>query len=445
MRRETFILTAMPVLFGLGFILGKRSDTSAVPTTASGHNASGDDTLGHPASKPSRESTATRIIYQADAPVAGEAEYKGPIGVQLSNALQEANLMKRLSGLANALSELDEDNLGEVLEAFEKLPLSFETAQEYRLLMYAWGQFDAPAAIEFMRSRAGGGPAVWFGGASAMSGWAANDPQAAIQWVNEQSDERMKGAFNMGIVSGWVAKDVNSAAEYVTSMERSRETGRMLGMVSVEMLKQGRSTATNWAEGLEDEGIREDAFESLSRVMARDDIEGTATWLQDHVNQKYSDDAFDELAEEWSRKDPQAAADFFMQLPEGSSQREGVHESVETWARKDAEAVGEWINTQDDGRGKDVAVASYADELVRDNPESAIQWASTIQDEELKTKSLVEVGQRWMRQDAEAAKAWLPESGLPEEAAQKVANPPNRYDFRGGGRGGPGGGPGGGR
>ena len=51
--------------------------------------------------------------------------YKGPIGVQLSDALDEANLMKRLSGLANALSELTEDNIEEVLEAFEKLPLSF--------------------------------------------------------------------------------------------------------------------------------------------------------------------------------------------------------------------------------------------------------------------------------------------------------------------------------
>ena len=98
----------------------------------------------------------------------------------------------------------------------------------------------------------------------------------------------------------------------------------MLGVVSVELLKQGRTTATNWAEGLEDEGIREDAFKSLSRVMARDDVEGTADWLQDHVNQKYSDESFDELAEEWSRKDPQAALEFFMQLPEGSSQREGV-------------------------------------------------------------------------------------------------------------------------
>ncbi len=439
MRRETFVLIAMPALFGLGFTLGKLSDTSPIPDSNTDQQTSADAKPKLLEANANRTSTATRIIYQ-EGPTSDEVVYKGPIGVQLSDALDEANLMKRLSGLANALSELTEDNIEEVLEAFEKLPLSFETAQEYRLLMYAWGQFDAPAAIEFMRSKAGGGPAVWFGGASAMSGWAANDPQAAIDWVNEQDDQRMKGAFNMGIVSGWVAKDVQSAAKYVANLDRSRETGRMLGMVSVELLKQGRTTATNWAEGLEDEGIREDAFKSLSRVMARDDVEGTADWLQDHVNQKYSDESFDELAEEWSRKDPQAALEFFMQLPEGSSQREGVVESVETWTRKDADSAAEWINTQEGGPGKDLAVYSYAKEVVRDNPESAVEWASTIEGDELRTKSLVEVGQRWMRDDADAAKAWLPDSGLPAEAVEKISNPPNRYDFRGGDRGGPPGG-----
>ena len=68
------------------------------------------------------------------------------------------------------------------------------------------------------------------------------------------------------------------------------------------------------------------------------------------------------------------------------------------------------------------------------------EWASTIEGDELRTKSLVEVGQRWMRDDADAAKAWLPDSGLPAEAVEKISNPPNRYDFRGGDRGGPPGG-----
>ena len=33
MRRETFILIAMPALFGLGFTLGKLSDTSPIPVS----------------------------------------------------------------------------------------------------------------------------------------------------------------------------------------------------------------------------------------------------------------------------------------------------------------------------------------------------------------------------------------------------------------------------
>ena len=160
--------------------------------------------------------------------------------------------------------------------------------------------------------------------------------------------------------------------------------------------------------------------------------------------------------------DPEASLKFFMSLPEGSSQREGVIESVQTWTRKDAEAAGDWINEnlQESTSAKDLAKYSYAREIVRDSPEDAVEWAGSIGDAELKQKSLVEVGQRWFRQDSEAAQAWLPDSGLPEEAVNKVQNPP-QHDFRGwqgrspsggqghnpgGGQGGsPRGGPGGGR
>lgn len=440
MRRETFILIAMPALFALGFILGKKSnkDPSGVPDGNDRVVFQQDGKL-----KKSRGSTfqskptSSRVVYNPG--TERTDRFQGDIEQALMQAIDEPNLMKRLSVLAGLLGELNEDNLDEVLAAFEKIPVSFETMQEYRLLMYAWGQFDAPSAIQFMRKKASGGPAIWFSASAAMSGWSAQDPQAAIDWANEQDDRRMMGSYNMGIVSGWVTKDVKAAAEYVTSLDRSRETGRMLSTVSTEMLKQGRQVATAWAEGLGDEGFKEDAFRSLTRSMAREDVDGVADWLQKHVNQKYSDDSFDELAEQWSRQDPEASLNYFLSLPEGSSQKEGVIESVQTWFHKDVEAAGEWINKQDPGSSTDLAVFSYAREVARENPESAVEWAASIQDSDLKQKGLVEVGQRWFREDAEAAKAWLPNSGLPEEAVKAVQNPP-RHDWRGGGRGSGGGG-----
>ena len=440
MRRETFILIAMPAFFALGFILGKKSnkDSSVVPD--------GNDTVASQQDgKPKKSSgsifrskpTVSRVVYNSG--TERSDRFQGDIGQALMQAIDEPNLMKRLSVLAGLLGELNEDNLDEVLAAFEKIPVSFETMQEYRLLMYAWGQFDAPSAIQFMRKKAGSGPAIWFSASAAMSGWSAQDPQAAIDWANEQDDRRMMGSYNMGIVSGWVTKDVKAAAEYVTSLDRGRETGRMLSTVSTEMLKQGSQVAKAWAEGLGDEGFKEDAFRSLTRSMARQNVDDVADWLQKHVNQKYSDDSFDELAEQWSRQDPEASLNYFLSLPEGSSQKEGVIESVQTWVRDDVEAAGEWINKQDPGSSTDLAVFSYAREVARENPESAVEWAASIQDSDLKQKGLVEVGQRWFREDAEAAKAWLPNSGLPEEAIKAVENPP-RHDWRGGGRG-----PGGGR
>ena len=96
MRRETFILIAMPALFGLGFTLGKLSDTSPIPVSNPDQQSSEDAKPKLLEANANRTSTATRIIYQ-EGPISDEIVYKGPIGVQLSDALDEANLMKRLS------------------------------------------------------------------------------------------------------------------------------------------------------------------------------------------------------------------------------------------------------------------------------------------------------------------------------------------------------------
>ena len=62
-------------------------------------------------------------------------------------------------------TELTEDNIEEVLEAFEKLPLGFETAQEYRL--HVRGRFDA--LLQSNSCSKAGAAGCRFGGASAVS------------------------------------------------------------------------------------------------------------------------------------------------------------------------------------------------------------------------------------------------------------------------------------
>ena len=68
----------------------------------------------------------------------------------------ENNPITRFAALTQAMKDLNPDNLPQALELFESIPFGFENAQEYRLLLYAWSQFDPLGAIDYCKSRASG-------------------------------------------------------------------------------------------------------------------------------------------------------------------------------------------------------------------------------------------------------------------------------------------------
>ena len=55
------------------------------------------------------------------------------------------------------------------------MPFGFEHMQEYRMLLYAWGQFDPTGAIEYCNERASG-MGAGFATTGVLEGWASRDP-----------------------------------------------------------------------------------------------------------------------------------------------------------------------------------------------------------------------------------------------------------------------------
>ena len=81
---------------------------------------------------------------------------RGGIREILDQFLNETNPVYKYATLAEAMQQLNPDNLEETLEVFESIPFGFESMQEYRMLFYAWSQFDPYGAIDYCKSRASG-------------------------------------------------------------------------------------------------------------------------------------------------------------------------------------------------------------------------------------------------------------------------------------------------
>ena len=379
------------------------------------------------------EKRGRQALFQPDLPPGSSTdaeEVNSPSRVRsirdlLLQARAESSPIARLSAFAEALSDLNEDNLDEVLEAYESMPFGFEHMQEYRMLLYAWGQFDPAGAIEYCNKRASG-MGAGFATTGVLEGWASRDPESARAWVESPENAGMAKLYNMGLVRGWASQDLQAASRYVEGLEKGDETGRLVAVLSNEYSKQGFGPATQWAEGLTDEKMKEAAFANLSRQVSRDNPETVAEWLQDHVDQPYAVKSFENLGKRWSETEPESAMGYFEELPEGKARNEGVEGIMENWAKKDPRAAGEWLNEKEVGPGLDPVLSTYARVVSNKDGAGAMEWAVAITEPKLQEKTVRQVGQNWYRQDKEAVDAWLPQSELSPETQKAIQSPPKQ-------------------
>ena len=341
-------------------------------------------------------------------------------------AQSETNPIKRSAAYARAFENLNQDNIGQALKAFESLPMGFENMQEYKMLLYAWSQFDPLAAIDYCKGRASG-IGAGFATAGVLEGWANRDPESARAWVEDPANAGMAKLYNFGLIKGWANRDLHGATDYVMGLEGGEEVGKLVGIITESFIRAGGfSQASTWADALPNAKLKEGALMNLSRSFSRDRPEDVAGWLESHANEKYSAKAFENLGKRWSETDPESSIDYFSNLPDGKSQEVGIKSSISNWAKQDPLSAGDWLNERESGPKLDSALAAYASTVSTKDGGAAMEWAISISDEKLQQSTIKKVGQEWYRQDKDSVEAWLPSSGLSETAQKNIRNPPKK-------------------
>ncbi len=354
-----------------------------------------------------------------------EERRRGGIREILDQFVNQTNPVYKYGTLAEAMKQLNSDNLEETLEVFESIPFGFENMQEYRMLLYAWSQFDPYGAIDYCKSRASG-MGAGFAVSGVLEGWAARNPEEAKSWVEDPLNRGMAKLYNFGLIKGWASTDLEGASEYVMRMEGGDEVQKLASILAEFYQKRGFGEVSRWAEEIENPKLKEAAFSKLSRTLARDQPGELSRWLEEHADKKYAGKAFENLGARWGETDPEAAIDYFTALPEGSNQVQGFKSVIGKWAKQDPLSAGNWLNKQPASPRLDSALANYASTVSRDDGASAMEWAVSITEEKLQQKTIRSVGQEWYRKDRNAVEAWLPQSGLSEDLQKSIRNPPKK-------------------
>lgn len=431
LRRDTYLVPSVWIFsLAAAGLIGYSMAPSPVELPAGETSTPDTNVAAQPESRPRSVRERPRSSGPQVAPDAQSgglvAMAEGPgraTGADVREALTLTDPIERMAALADLLSRLDADAIEDGLGALTGRSPMGERRSERELLLYAWGQLDGNAAMDYVlsaervdqgwgrgrgRSRRGGGR-DWGqirDSFSVLSGWVSADADAAVAWVQD-NDDGVESPFYIGVVNGLAMTDLHRATGLVTEMPDGRARGRAIDILVDGYMQQGMYAASDWAQSLPSGELKNDVVGHTARRLASLDPLRYADWTLSPVLGEAQADAVTSYARQWSRSDPVTAAEWVTDLADDELRIAGMSEVVASWGRRDPAAAAEWLNQFELGPEMDGLIQVYVDAVDRRDPETAITWALAISDEQRRTELVQNISEQWMRRDPESAEAFL--------------------------------------
>lgn len=172
-------------------------------------------------------------------------------------------------------------------------------------VMRAWMKTDLPAAAEYARAHLDGTLTSERHVALAANQFAANDPKAAIAYVQSLPEGSAKQFALTTTATKWAYLDPAAAAAWVSSLP-AEDQGATAGSVVAMWAIQDPQAAGNWINTLQG-AARDSAISAYSANLAPRDPGTALAWAQSIENPKIQTATVGELVRQWLERDPTKA------------------------------------------------------------------------------------------------------------------------------------------
>ena len=344
------------------------------------------------------------------------------ISAVAKEAFRDGNPLVRRRAFDQLLNNLTAENAKDMLVHLKE---NRAGGEQWRDFHYLWGKLDGKAAVDHSLKSEERDLSY------TMAGWASGYPDAAINYINNLSEEE-RGSFRQlqeAMVSGMADNDTARATDYVLQLANQGDdrANHLFGLVTREVVSNvGIDEAAQWSQSLPDGDLKGAALDTVAHRFTNQDPEAAAQWVEQFAGQSFADRAIEEVGDEWAERDPASAVNWLETLSEGRGQNMGLHSAFGEWAQRDPVAAGERITAMPRSPQRDAAISGFSRRVSYSDPGAAIEWANSIAEESSRVRALTHAGQQLFRRDRTAAEAWVGSSGLPPQAQQAVLNPPRR-------------------
>ena len=346
----------------------------------------------------------------------------GDLSTLIQQALRDRNPITRRLAFSRLLESLTPANAGVVREQLVALGAD---PDQWRDFHYSWGAIDGKAAF----ANAAKSPEADL--AATMTGWAAANPGEALALLDNLPAE-MRGQRDemvASVVAGLSHHDTAMATDYVVGLGQAGnpKAGELMETVANATIRQmGPERASLWAGSLAAGPLKGNAMARVAEFFVRRDPGSAARWTGGFADQDYASRAIEQVGARWAQSNPVAAVGWLESLPASPGQKQGLSGAFSDWEDRDPVAAGDYLYAMAKSPQRDAAISGFATGYAWQDPQTAIAWAKDIGDPALRESSLTRAGQAFYRRDPDGATAWLAESGLSEEARQRVTSPERR-------------------
>lgn len=248
---------------------------------------------------------------------------------------------------------------------------------------------------------------------------AVEDPEAAMQWLQEQSTgaERLRGMLE--VVALWAAEDSETALLWLES--NAQGLARLETLNSGVELWAGRDpgAAANWIDGMANDASKISAAKSLASTWVRSHPAEASAWLEGLPNGPVREEATGALALSWMETDPESAVHWANQQFSQSRNFQMINQVVEKFTRVAPEKAEAFIrnNPMADTTLHESYITGYVKTRAAEDPAGTAEWFQNLPEGDpfQSATSATRLMQSWTETDSIAASAWLSELPLSPE------------------------------
>ena len=261
--------------------------------------------------------------------------------------------------------------------------------------------------------------------ATALSGLAASNPQAAAEWLERHSAIYAATAddyTHREVIDSIAATDPQLAFKLLGSLHFEDPTDAIQAIIATSedhpekrdaVLSALRGYLATVANAEDREKIRDEAFEAFAQNLDEEDIESVSRWI---ANSKLTPEEKSHFAAGLSYSATKDDTGRWIEWMSANVPADGLTEPVKDlvgdWTQQDYRAAGKWLATTPESPAKHPAILAYAAAVAEYEPQVAGQWAMTLPPGPVRAETLKIIYQNWPSSDPVGAAAFAREHGM---------------------------------